>query len=100
MKHKDIAIAWLNGAEVQVLNSVKQWITLGKEEDETCSHMFDDQREYRIKPQPKYQWLYKHQHCNDIYLTPKHYTEKETDSWKHNNGWIKLRCVPESEEIS
>ena len=45
-RHKDVIIAWLNGAEVQIRSNDGQWIS---EEDP----LWNESCNYRVKPKPK-----------------------------------------------
>ena len=57
MKHKDIIIAWLNGAKVEYKYPSEQpnWRQLGAAEDSFDMPMFSDEYDYRIvKPKPEW----------------------------------------------
>lgn len=46
MKHKDLIIAWANGAQIQVQDAQGWWWDIGRP-------VWDVSSEYRIKPEPK-----------------------------------------------
>lgn len=45
-KHKDLIIAWANGASIEFLNTFGEWQSILKPG-------WDEDTEYRIKPEPK-----------------------------------------------
>ena len=47
-KHKQVIIAWLNGADIQSLGNRGDWINL----TELDEPLFSEDFEYRVKPQP------------------------------------------------
>ena len=64
-KHKDLIIAWANGAEIQYQNHHGQWM-------EASLPNWDEFTEYRIKPEPKPDIVryVSHVHCNgDTYFS-------------------------------
>ena len=44
-KHADLIIAWANGAEIQFRNRYEEW-------DDAIKPSWDNDTEYRIKPEP------------------------------------------------
>lgn len=80
MKHKDIAIKWLNGKPVQFKNTLGEWQDLGSPDTYQACHCFGDSRQYRIKPRVVRMVYY----FNDI-TGPKHLSAVEEERY---NSWL------------
>lgn len=57
MKHKEIAIKWLQGASVQIQLNGNNWVDLQNVSKAAILYRFDNVSNYRLKPVEEYRYV-------------------------------------------
>lgn len=102
MRHKEIAKAWLDGKQIQILSSENVWTNLSKVDHFVSLYTFRDDREYRIKPKVKCirfrNFLFKIKDSYHISITTSEGKEKEAHFIKWIGDWQTVEVEVEVED--
>ena len=90
MKHKDIAIAWLNGEEIEFEDGSGEWHPLKLACNSIVSYSFHDNQKYRIKPKvPEYR-LYRYVRESASHVGCVYNVQRNT-SWEGDKSHLEDR---------